>query len=116
MRGRSHPAARGRGPTTIPTCCRRWRGESGAETWRSRRPLLRLHLGVADHLAPLLLFRLEVGGQILRRADDRFEILPVEKALAEFRIGEEPAHLGVDLSTTGRGVPAGANRPNHETA
>src|SRR5215218_4907324 len=95
-RGRSRRTVNGRGRTTTPTCSPRSCGISRGEDRRSRpclALLLRLHLGVADHLAPLLLFGFQVGRQLFRRAGDRLEILAVEEALAEFRIGEEPAHL-----------------------
>src|SRR5829696_4230970 len=72
---------------------RRSRGSAGMTEKHS----LRLDLGVANDLAPFLLFRFQVLGQLLRRAHDGCEVLPVEEALAEFRIGEGATDLAIDL-------------------
>src|SRR5215471_4657473 len=64
---------------------------------RMRARSLPLHLGVVDHLAPLGLVELDVFRELLGRAGNRFEILPLEEILLDLGIGERLAHLGVDL-------------------
>src|SRR5215467_15252451 len=60
---------------------------------RMRARSLPLHLGVVDDLAPLRLVGLDVFRELLGRARDRFEILPLKEILLDVGIGEDLAHL-----------------------
>src|SRR5262249_1506963 len=72
---------------------------------------LPLHLGVMDDFAPLGLVGLDVFRELLRRAGNRFEILPLEEILLDLGIAERLAHLGVDLGDDVRRHAGRAEQP-----
>src|SRR5262249_59515508 len=90
-----HPA-----PSAPTSPRKRGEGEPAARATiirRSRLTSLPLHLGVVDHLAPLRLLDLDVFRELLVRAGDRFEVLPLQEILFDIGIGEDLVHFGVDL-------------------
>src|SRR3990172_2836661 len=74
---------------SAPACC----SALGTNANRS----VRLHLGGVDDVAPLLRVRLDEGGKLLGRADDRLKHVGGKEFLAKFRVLEHPPHVGVDL-------------------
>src|SRR5215813_10107708 len=100
--------------TRAQTQVKRQRGGLGARSHSLRRArqrvrcLLRLDVGLADDLAPLLRVAGDAHGEFLGRTHDRIDEARLQHALAEVRIGEDAPGLRVELvDNLARGVLGG---------
>src|SRR6266700_3685024 len=75
------------------------------------RTLLRLDIGLADHLAPLRRVAADAGCEFLRRAGDRVDEARSKHAVAECRIDEDALRLYIDLLHDGGRRAGGCEQP-----
>src|ERR1041384_7262401 len=73
--------------------------------------LLRLDVGVADHLAPFRRVGADAGGEVLGRAYDRVDEARRKNAVAEWRVGEDALGLRIELVHNGGRRAGGREQP-----